>query len=521
MGGKRNRFLGGKMSQTIDCYFWDPALELEDALEFEYQNIGDGIELKKPIFNVKSLEKIISVIKQARAHLLTTDIVSILETVDRVTALWKNPNYERRKMAMKLLPMTTGFSSEMIESFMKYYLDVLKKENLPLFGKLDPKEYGQFNDLEDGLMKAYGKSDVTYTNLRPEIIGHICAGNIPGIAASEMVMDKFLDAATWLKVPSEEPVLGALYAKSIEDVDPDLAYTIAILPFKSGSEDIEDFLFSNSDIVRAIGGEEARVKLTELAKKCKVPIAGHWHKLSFITISREYLDKRAREIAELVSLDVSAWDQQGCFSPQEIFVEEGGKVTPFQFAELLAEEMEKTYQVLPKGSNSGKINVLDAYHRFFKKKTIGESVELFTSKGYKWLVIYDESIPTFEPSGLFRIIKVKPVADIMALTEIVKPIRRYSQTIGVAIPMDRLIPFADAMGELGATNIRVVGSMTLLNAWEPWDGKLILRELLEQDDIRWVSVNTRDMDQGISESLERKREIEREAIKIPVRKRET
>ena len=123
-------------------------------------------------------------------------------------------------------------------------------------------------------------------------------------------------------------------------------------------------------------------------------------------------------------------------------------------------------------------------------------------------MIFDGSTQSFEPSGLFRIIKIKPIADIMKLTEIVKPIKRYLQTIGVAVPIDRLLPFADAMGELGATNIKTVGTMTLLSGWESWDGKLLLKELLEQDDFRWVSINTQNMDKGINESLKRKREIE-------------
>ena len=69
-------------------------------------------------------------------------------------------------------------------------------------------------------MKAYGKPHISHSNYQPEVIGHICAGNILGLAAFEMVMDKLVDAATWVKVPSEEPVFGALYAKSIEEIDP-------------------------------------------------------------------------------------------------------------------------------------------------------------------------------------------------------------------------------------------------------------------------------------------------------------
>ena len=125
------------------------------------------------------------------------------------------------------------------------------------------------------------------------------------------------------------------------------------------------------------------------------------------------MDERAGQIAELVSLDVTAWDQQGCFSPQEIFVENGGEVDPLEFAELLSEEMETTSIALPKGTNSGKMQVLDGYHQYFKKEMMGEPVKLFPSKTHQWLVIYDGNKPKFEPSPLFRVIKVQPVENIM------------------------------------------------------------------------------------------------------------
>jgi len=495
-------------TRTIDCFFWDPKLGLQDQIEFEHEKIGEGIELRKPKLTDKALGKILSRIKENREYLTTIDTPYILDVIDQVTDLWMDPNYEGRKIAKEVLPLTSGFSWEMIESLaFNWMIPNWKKENLPLFSVLDPEEFRDFNDLEDGLVKAYGKREVNYSNHQPEVIGHSCAGNIPGIPIMEIVPDKFLDAATWVKVPSEEPVFGALYTRSIEEVDPKLAHTIAILPFKGGNERIEEFLISNSDVVRATGGEKARRGLTGLAKEHGVPMAGHWHKLSFITISKEYLNERAGEIAELASLDVSAWDQGGCFSPQEIFVEKGGKVKPVEFAKLLANEMEKTYQGLPKGSNPKKKKVLDAYHRYSKKEMVDEDVKMFPSKEHKWLVVYDGSNQTFEPPPLSRVIRVKPVRDIMNIMEIVKPIKRFLQTVGVAIPTERLIPFSDALGELGATNIRVVGNMTLQKAWEPWDGRFLLQELFEQDGIRWTSISTRDIDEEISKSLERQRAI--------------
>jgi len=495
------------MGKTIECYFWNPELDLENKLDFNYQDIGNGIELKRPIFSNDALDKIITDLKKKRKEfLLKMGIADILDIIGKVTDQWMNSDYSRRKFALEILPTVTGFSVEMLESLgFGYMLGLLKKEHIPLTGKLQHKNFTEFAEHGDGLVKAYGEAEVTHSNYEPELIGHVCAGNILGLAPLEMVMDKLVDAATWIKVPKEEPVFGAIYAKSIEDIDPQFAYTIAILPYESKDSKVQDFLFSKSDIIRATGGEQAKKGLTDLAYKHNIPIAGHWHKFSFITIARDYMNKRAKDIAELVSFDVTAWDQQGCFSPQEIFVETGGDVSAVEFSEMLAEEMETISIRLPKGSKSGKMHVLDGYHQYLKKEMMGEPVKLFPSSTYQWLVIFDGNKPTFEPSPLFRVIKVKPIDDIMDTVSIIKPLGSFLQTVGVAIPNNRLMPFANAIGEVGATNIRTVSNMTLQRSWEPWDGRFPLQELFEHDGIRWVSINTRDIEENIKESLERKR----------------
>jgi hypothetical protein len=496
------------MGQVVDCFFWDPAITFDEELKLVSEDIGNGITLRKPVFTVEVLGKIIERIKTTRKEYLRThDIPAVLDVIDKVNALWLNPSYHGRKIARDVLPTVTGFSIEMIETWgFDYFFDIIKKDNLPLAGKLQLNNFREFSPCGDGLVKAYGKPHVSHSNYEPEVIGHICAGNILGLAAFEMVMDKLVDAATWVKVPSEEPVFGALYAKSIEEVDPLLAHTIAVLPFSSEDIMVQDYLFSQSDLVRATGGERARKSLTELSEKHRVPLAGHWHKFSFITIAREYLTKtKASEIAELASLDVCAWDQQGCFSPQEIYIETEGKVSPKEFAGLLAKEIEKTTRALPKGTNSGKMQVLDGYYQYFTKETMGEPVKIFPSTAHQWLVVYDESNPNCEPSPLFRVIRVKPVSDIMDILEKVRPLGPFLQTVGVAIPQDRLISFADAMGQAGVTNMRTISGMTLQKAWEPWDGRFPLQELFEHDGVHWVSIDTKDMDTEIKSALQRKR----------------
>ena len=53
--------------------------------------------------------------------------------------------------------------------------------------------------------------------------------------------------------------------------------------------------------------------------------------MSFSLVTKESLVD-AEALAHKAAYDVALYDQQGCLSPQLIYVEEGGAVTPKEFA---------------------------------------------------------------------------------------------------------------------------------------------------------------------------------------------
>ena len=169
--------------------------------------------------------------------------------------------------------------------------------------------------------------------------------------------------------------------------------------------------------------------------------------------------------------------------------------------------MEVTATHLPKGLRSGKIEILNTYYKYFKKQLMGQPITIFQSPTKKWLLIYEEKPKGIEPSPLFRVIRLRPVDDLLDVAGIIKPLSNYLQTAGVAIPNHRLLEFANAVGEAGVTNIRTISSMTLQKPWEPWDGRFPLQELFEHDSLRWVSISTRDIESEIQAFLKQKRAL--------------
>jgi hypothetical protein len=138
--------------------------------------------------------------------------------------------------------------------------------------------------------------------------------------------------------------------------------------------------------------------------------------LSFGLIGKEVL-KNAKTIAKRAALDVAMYDQQGCLSPHLFYVEMGGAVSPKEFTRLLAEELETLSINLPRGKiSAGTGSTLRQLKEVSEmKEAAGDDVAVFHGrKDLDWLAIY-ESDPSFVPSPLHRIIRVKPLKDVSFL----------------------------------------------------------------------------------------------------------
>lgn len=93
----------------------------------------------------------------------------------------------------------------------------------------------------------------------------------------------------------------------------------------------------------AWGGKEAVETVAKYPSMidCETVVFGP--KLSYAVIAREELSSEhaAKKLARRVSVDVSVFDQSGCASPHNLYIEKGGIVTPERFCEILAEAFPK------------------------------------------------------------------------------------------------------------------------------------------------------------------------------------
>lgn len=255
----------------------------------------------------------------------------------------------------------------------------------------------------------------------------------------------------------------------------DLLKTIAVVYFNHSDKKAGKKMSMLADARIAWGGAEAVSTVAAYPSKydCTDIIMGP--KLSFSVVGNESLsDERvARKLARKIAVDASVFDQTGCASAHNVFVEKGGSVDPAEFAKLLAESMSKVAVQIPKGTMSAE--EFAAVHSArgiydFKGTVYGDEESV-------WTVLYSETMELNKPV-YSRVVFVHPVENI---NDVVQFVNEDIQTIGLAAEGEKATVFASLAAEKGAVRFPVCGKM--LNFESPWDGMFIMDRL-----VKWNSL---------------------------------
>jgi len=252
----------------------------------------------------------------------------------------------------------------------------------------------------------------------------------------------------------------------------DLMQTVAVVYFSRDAKKLGDLMSKSAHIRIAWGGREAVETVVNYPSMMDSETIIFGPKLSYAVIAMEELssEQAARKLARKVSVDVSVFDQSGCASPHNLYIEKGGVVTPERFCEILAESFPKTEVQIPKPFISPE--QISAIHSSrgeydFKGKVWGSDTT-------SWTVLYSDDNELCKPV-YSRVLMVHPVEHI---NDALVHIQDYIQTIGIAAPEEKAIDFANRATMAGVSRCPLIGRM--LNFEMPWDGIFLIDRL-----VRW------------------------------------
>ncbi|MDL5055762.1 acyl-CoA reductase [Oscillatoria laete-virens NRMC-F 0139] len=339
----------------------------------------------------------------------------------------------------------------------------------PQLGKIAQEDLLALLDAELGSRDALDRfcphsPHITKLALAPKSILHVCSGNLSNPGIMSLTFGLLLGSKNLVKLPRAN---CAELERFIQALPPELAQCVQT------TRDLTPGQIAGADAVIVYGSDETCGKLRAQVGWNRKFIA-YGHRLSFGIVFREGISDK---MAEQIAWDASVYDQQGCLSPHDVYVQEGGSVSPEQFAAQIARAFEKIKLQVSTPDSLQVTSVICGKNLFgvTLNRTLEEQAEILrlrSSYSFRaandprvkiwrseaddfWTVIYEEE-KQFATSCLNRVLFVKPFRELAEIVEATALIRPHLSTVGIA-PVSAL-PEQFAR-ELGALRYCPIGTM--------------------------------------------------------------
>ena len=459
-----------------------------DALAWAELPFG-ALTVRVPVLQPAQARTVARHVRAAAARVLRPLAVSqVIAIVDAAVARLLDPADPYRREAERLLPVVSGYDAEMVRLGLNGFLQRFRAPQLHRFVAEDfanPKVLDEFQPaVKGGATRAFG----------PDLLLHSWAGNVPALPLWSLACGLLVKAGNVGKLPSAEPVFATLFARLLAEVHPPLADCIAIAWWKGGDAAVAAAFIDEADTVLAYGGNEAVAQL-----RAQVPVTkrflGYGHKLGFGVILRSALDaQRGPAAARAAAHDVVRYEQQGCYSPHQFFVQRGGAVSPRAFAQYLAAELANLQRRFPRRALSLEEGAAVAGWRQAAelRAFAGTGGEVFGDPQSPWCVRYDDATQPLAPTGGGRGIAVCAFDAPQEVADRIAPHAAFLQTAGVAAAPQELYALAALLGAAGVTRIAALGAMTSPEAGWHHDGRFNLLDLVRMVEIEQSAEHAAD-----------------------------
>ena len=360
--------------------------------------------------SVAMIEEACRTLRRNRERFVPRSTELLIQLLAGVAQNWLHKDYPLRRLALEQGRLGSGFSRETIGAGLDAFFKELTVENLRA---LLEQDLGAVDRLEQFKVdKTEQRSSRASVVTAPELLVHITAGNVPNPTLMSMVLGVLLKAAQFVKCGSGAAAIPRLFAHSLYEAEPKLGACLEIAGWRGGKTELEQALYDHADCVTATGSDETLAAI-RLRVPSQVRFVGYGHQVSFAYVSAEVLTgMHGLKVVARAVADVTAWNQLGCLSPHVIYVENGGGISPQEFAELLGKELDQRERSEPRGELPLPIASAIASRRsiYEMRAAHSEETRLWCSPASTaWTVVF-ESNPRFQISCLHRFIYVKGVS---------------------------------------------------------------------------------------------------------------
>ncbi len=311
------------------------------------------------------------------------------------------------------------------------------------------------------------------------LVGHWVAGNMPTLAVLSWLQAALTGNVSLVRV-SENIIHPTSHILKIIDATAAgelLRPYVRFVNFPRERADLHTLISRHCDGRVIWGGEEAvkTIKALESPLDCVDIIFGPKYSIGVIGNQVQANPSLWKQTVTGIVRDAAAFDQRACSSPQTIFIEKG-KMTTQEILSSFKAAFEKLSHASPKEE-------IDTYtaSRIYHMRALyamNESTHTVYSPGADWTLLLDNELSLKEAIGS-RTLFLSLIDDIFSVLPLLSS-RIQTMALAIADP-DRALQFASEAAFRGVARCVKPGTMHIYET--PWDGKLVLNEL-----VRWTKI---------------------------------
>ena len=186
--------------------------------------------------------------------------------------------------------------------------------------------------------------------LRPiSMLSIVLAGNVFTAPVRGILAPLLFGVPVLVKAASSEALFPAMLREALRSADSELGAAMDVVAFPGGDLECEAALVELADKVSVYGSDDTVAVMA--ARLGANRVIAHGHGVSVAYCGAGALDDaRINDTIARLSLDICAYDQRGCLSPQVVYVEETPHLSARDFGERLAETgLGPMSEALPRG----------------------------------------------------------------------------------------------------------------------------------------------------------------------------
>lgn len=470
---------------AFPAYQLPPGFAPERTYEHPEAGVNSGVDgnrLRIADFSAGRADDLLRSLRAAARGLRSRPVRRLVELLGHAGERFLDDGDPLTREAKSRLPTEARLSEEMAHEVIRG----MARDWTP--GRLASLLTADFPDpsVLDGFRPAPAGGRIRAVGFR--LASHIGAGNVPGVGATSLLRSLLVKTPVLLKPGLGDVVLSCLLARAVAEADETLAAAVAVVYWPGGvGSALEEAALRAAEQVVAYGGPDALVRLRERVPAA-TPFLVYPHRMSMGAVGREALSTEAGAllVAEEAARAVAMFDQRGCVSPQVVWVEDGGSVTPRAWARVLAKALAELERTLPQGppdpAIASRIHQLRGTAEL--RRASGTEDELITEDGARWTVLFDTDPGPFSPC-LGRTVRVRPLSSLERLEDILPAFQPLLQTFAVAGGARTVDRIAEGLVASGVTRITTFVDQPWPPPWWRHDGTGPLLSL-----VRWTGIES-------------------------------